>query len=152
MEKLEKAKRLARDTWFEFTTNYKTSLFFAVGILIIIVCLLIVSKLTQGNVTNNGYVSRLKRLVTQASQWNVQARQSTHPVIRLAYCNYAVASAKAAEAMSTHDNIEKICKVKMSEFLIVLQNEQDEAFKHLSQYCPSVPFDGVYAATTGWMI
>lgn len=126
---------------------------YAIGIVLVILALGIVSKFTdsEGKRYSPKFINHIRSLVRYASQWSTIAKQDENALLSLLHINTALSYARIARRLVPSKEIEKIANVNLDELIYLLEEEQLEAMQKVNQLAPELQPDGVFAVHTGWL-
>jgi hypothetical protein len=92
-----------------------------------------------------------RALIKEAAQWSTIAQQDSNPLLALMHATYGMAYLNVARRLHTDSEIEVASNLRVDEFSLTLQSNQQAAVQRLLTLCPMSTPAGIASLQTGWL-
>jgi hypothetical protein len=129
----------------------------AAFVVLLVITFMLVGGNTGSRSSGGGRAARtpdgqLQAILNSAAEWGTASQQDGNPVMKMLHASYALAYLHIARNLASDATIERVCSVRMDEFMRMLEATQSAGIQALTTVCPAVAPTGILAANTGWLI
>lgn len=125
----------------------------AAVVVVAVVALALLSKWSESssNVFSPQFIKTIKDMVSQSNRFSSLAMQDQNLLMALMHINFGLGFLKATRRIAASDaDIQKITGTNVAELHYMMEEQQAQLIAEISQTCPDLKMEGVFALNAGW--